>query len=294
MDSNGIDRIDGVGDTRRALGGFLRARRGRVAPEHVGIAGGGRRRVRGLRREELAQLAGISVDYYVRLEQGRATQPSPEVLDALARALGLDAAERNHLATLTGMRGGPPPEARVSPLLRQILDAMAPVPAYVTNHRLDVLAWNDLGGELIGGLGDPGRRDHNQARYFFLDPASRTVFPEWEDRAAESVGQLRVSAGRYPDDAELATLITELSTHSADFRRVWATGEVVMCGAGRKRLRHPEAGLLTLDYETLHVPAAPGETGLVMHVFGAEEGSREAAALARLATAVGREVPATT
>ncbi|MFD8377842.1 helix-turn-helix domain-containing protein [Streptomyces sp. NPDC059679] len=294
MDSNGIDRIDGVGDTRRALGGFLRARRGRVAPEHVGIAGGGRRRVRGLRREELAQLAGISVDYYVRLEQGRATQPSPEVLDALARALGLDAAERKHLATLTGTRGGPPPEARVSPLLRQILDAMAPVPAYVTNHRLDVLAWNDLGGELIGGLADPGRRDHNQARYFFLDPASRTVFPEWEDRAAESVGQLRVSAGRYPDDAELATLITDLSTHSADFRRVWATGEVVMCGAGRKRLRHPEAGLLTLDYETLHVPATPGETGLVMHVFGAEEGSREAAALARLATAVGREVPATT
>ncbi|ADI09968.1 XRE family transcriptional regulator [Streptomyces bingchenggensis BCW-1] len=299
MDSNGIDRaagidrLDGIGDTRRALGGFLRVRRGRVAPEHVGLAGGGRRRVRGLRREELAQLAGISVDYYVRLEQGRATQPSPEVLDALAKALGLDAAERRHLTTLVGTRGGPPPEARVSPLLRQILDAMAPVPAFVTNHRLDVLAWNDLGGELIGGLADPGRRDHNQARYFFLDPTSRTVFPEWEDRAAESVGQLRVSAGRYPDDAELATLITDLSTHSADFRRVWATGEVVMCGAGRKRLRHPVAGLLTLDYETLHVPAAPGETGLMMHVFGAEEGSREATALAGLATAVGREVPVT-
>ncbi|MEU5641383.1 helix-turn-helix domain-containing protein [Streptomyces milbemycinicus] len=299
LDSDGIDRaagigrLDGVGDARRALGGFLRARRGRVAPEHVGLAGGGRRRVRGLRREELAQLAGISVDYYVRLEQGRATQPSPEVLDALAKALGLDTAERNHLTTLVGTRGGPPPEARVSPLLRQILDAMAPVPAFVTNHRLDVLAWNDLGGELIGGLADPGRRDHNQARYFFLDPTSRTVFPEWEDRAAESVGQLRVSAGRYPDDAELAALITDLSTHSADFRRVWATGEVVMCGAGRKRLRHPVAGLLTLDYETLHVPAAPGETGLMMHVFGAEEGSREAAALAGLATAVGREVPIT-
>ncbi|MES4905965.1 MULTISPECIES: helix-turn-helix transcriptional regulator [unclassified Streptomyces] len=295
MDSNGInragaiDRLDGVGDTRRALGGFLRARRGRVAPEHVGIAGGGRRRVRGLRREELAQLAGISVDYYVRLEQGRATQPSPEVLDALARALGLDAAERTHLATLAGTRGGPPPEARVSPLLRQVLDSMAGVPAFVTNHRLDVLAWNDLGGELIGGLSDPGRRDHNQARYFFLDPASRTVFPEWEDRAAESVGQLRVSAGRYPEDADLAALITDLSTHSADFRRIWATGEVVMCGAGRKRLRHPEAGLLTLNYETLHVPAAPGETGLMMHVFGAEARSHEAAALARLAPAVARE-----
>ena len=294
-DTEDVDsRIGEIGDTRRALGGFLRVRRERVAPEHVGLAGGGRRRVRGLRREELAQLAGISVDYYVRLEQGRATQPSPEVLDALAKALRLDTAERRHLATLAGGRGGPAPEARVSRQLRRILDGMGGLPAFATNHRLDVVAWNDLGGELIGGLGDPGRRDRNQARYFFLDPASRTVFPEWEDRAAESVGHLRVSAGRYPGDAELATLITELSTHSADFRRVWATGEVVMCGAGRKRLRHPEAGLLTLDYETLHVPATPGETGLVMHVFGAEEGSREAAALARLATAVGREVPATT
>jgi hypothetical protein len=145
-------------------------------------------------------------------------------------------------------------------------------------------AWNSLGGELLGGLGVPGRRDHNNARYLFLDRASRFVHPEWEDRAAEVVGQLRVSAGRYPDDAELAALVTGLSARSAEFRRIWAGGEVVMCGAGRKRLRHPEAGLLTLDYETLHVPAAPGETGLVVHVFNAEEGSREAAALARLAT----------
>jgi transcriptional regulator with XRE-family HTH domain len=112
--SDGIDRVDGIGDTRRALGGFLRARRGRVAPEHVGLAGGRRRRVRGLRCEELAQLAGISVDYYVLLEQGRATQPSREVLDALARALGLDAAERKHLATLAGARRGPAPRAHGS------------------------------------------------------------------------------------------------------------------------------------------------------------------------------------
>jgi transcriptional regulator with XRE-family HTH domain len=284
--------MDGI-DTGRALGGFLRARRGRVAPEQVGLAGGRRRRVRGLRREELAQLAGISVDYYVRLEQGRATQPSPEVLDALARALGLDAAGRKHLATLAAGRCGPAPGARVSPTLRRILDAMAPCPAFATNHRLDVVAWNALGAELIGGLADdPARRDSNQARYFFLDPASRVVFPEWEDRAGEAVGQLRVSAGCYPDDAELAALITELSARSAEFRRIWASGEVVMCGAGRKRLRHPEAGLLTLDYETLHVPAAPGETGLVVHVFSAEEGSEEAAALARLAEAATEDLSA--
>ncbi len=284
----GSDAIDGVGDTRRALGGFLRARRGRVAPEHVGLAGGRRRRVRGLRREELAQLAGISVDYYVRLEQGRATQPSPEVLDALATALGLDAAERRHLATLADARRHPAPDARVSAPLRRILDAMAPLPAFATDHRLDVVAWNDLGAELIGGLAGPGRRDRNNARFLFLDPASRVVHPDWKDRAAEAVGQLRVSAGRYPDDAQLSALVTELSERSTEFRRIWATGEIVMCAAGRKRLRHPLVGLLTLDFETLHVPAAPGETGLVVHVFSAEENSREAAALARLSTAATR------
>ena len=283
--SDALARTDGIGGTRRALGGFLRARRGRVAPEDVGLTGGRRRRVRGLRREELAQLAGISVDYYVRLEQGRSTQPSPEVLDALARALGLDAAERRHLATLATARRDPAPTARVSPLLQRILDAMDHLPAFATNHRLDVVAWNDLGAELIGGVADAARRDRNNARYLFLDPASRDVHPDWEDRAREAVGQLQVSAGRFPDDTELAALITELSTHHTEFRRIWTTGEVLMCGAGRKRLRHPEAGLLTLDYETLHVPVAPGETGLVVHVFSAEEGSEEAAALNRLAAA---------
>ncbi|GHC80832.1 helix-turn-helix transcriptional regulator [Streptomyces flavofungini] len=279
----GLDGIDGVGDAERALGGFLRARRGRVAPEHVGISGGRRRRVRGLRREELAQLAGISVDYYVRLEQGRATQPSPEVLEALAGALGLDPAERKHLDTLAGTRRGTAPKARVSPLLQRVLDSLTGFPVFATNHRLDVVAWNALGAELVGGLGDGGRRDPNNARFLFLDPASRTVHPEWEGRAAEAVGQLRVSAGRYPDDTELAALISELSEHSADFRRIWGTGEIVMCKAGRKPLHHPLTGPLTLDFETLHVPAEPGETGLVVHVFSADEGSEEAAALARLA-----------
>ncbi|WP_165985091.1 helix-turn-helix domain-containing protein [Streptomyces sp. YIM 98790] len=273
----------GTGDGRRELGRFLRVRRERVAPEQVGLTGGGRRRVRGLRREELAQLAGISVDYYVRLEQGRATQPSPEVLDALARALRLDAAGHKHLVTLATARRGAAPAARVSPQLRRLLDAMERLPAFVTDHRLDVVAWNLLGAELMGGLAEPGRRDPNNARYLFLDPASRAVHPDWEDRAAEAVGQLRVSAGRYPDDRELTALLTELSARSADFRRIWDAGAVVMCTAGRKRLRHPVAGLLILDYETLHVPAAPGETGLVVHVFSAGEHSREAAALARLA-----------
>jgi hypothetical protein len=159
-------------------------------------------------------------------------------------------------------------------------------PAFATDHRLDVVAWNALGAELLGGLDDPARRDRNNARYLFLDPASRDVFPDWEPRAQEAVGQLRVSAGRYPDDGELTALIAELSGGSPEFRRIWDTGEVVMCAAGRKRLRHPVAGRLTLDYETLHVPAAPGETGLVLHVFSAEDGSGDAAALARLADVV--------
>ncbi|MFE5687064.1 helix-turn-helix domain-containing protein [Streptomyces sp. NPDC056512] len=275
-----------TGGSQHGLGDFLRARRARVAPEHVGLSGGRRRRVRGLRREELAQLAGISVDYYVRLEQGRATQPSAEVVDALAGALGLDTAERGHLATLAGARRGPAPEARVSPMLRRLLASMAGFPAFATNHRLDVVAWNALGAELIGGLAEPARRDRNNARYLFLDPASRVVHPEWEDRAAEAVGQLRVWSGRYPDDTELAGLIAELTSHSAEFRRIWDSGEVVMCAAGRKRLRHPVAGLLTLDFETLHVPASPGETGLVVHVFNAGDGGEEAAALARLTETV--------
>ncbi|MEU7578518.1 helix-turn-helix transcriptional regulator [Streptomyces sp. NPDC041068] len=268
-------------DNGRDLGGFLRARRGRVAPESVGLRTGNRRRVRGLRREELAQLAGISVDYYVRIEQGRATQPSPEVLDALAEALGLDTAERRHLATLAAAERVPTPRARISPLLRQLLDSVPHFPAFATNHRLDVVAWNAPGAELLGGLGE--RRDPNNARFLFLDPAARDVYPEWADRAAEAVGQLRVAAGRYPDDTELAALVAELRERSAEFRGFWDSGEIVMCAGGSKRLRHPATGPLTLDYETLHVPASPGETGLVVHVFGAEEGTEEAAALARLA-----------
>ncbi|MCD7443580.1 helix-turn-helix domain-containing protein [Streptomyces lincolnensis] len=282
---SGIGTDIGIGDGK-ALGGFLRARRGRVAPERAGLKGGGRRRVRGLRREELAQLAGISVDYYVRLEQGRATQPSAEVLDALARALGLDTAERRYLDTLATGRPEPAPRVRVGPVLSRALEAMAPLPAFVTDHRLDVVAWNDLGAELMGGLADPARRDRNNARFLFRDPAARDLHPEWEERAAEAVGQLRVAAARYPDDTELAALIGGLAADSVDFRRIWDSGEVVMCAAGRKRLRHPAAGLLDLDFETLHVPAAPGESGLVMHVFSAPPGSREAAALERLATAL--------
>ncbi|MGP3969072.1 helix-turn-helix transcriptional regulator [Streptomyces sp. 6N223] len=273
-------------DDGRELGGFLRSRRARVAPESVGLAAGARRRVRGLRREELAQLAGISVDYYVRLEQGRATQPSDEVLRALARVLGLGATEREHLWTLASARRGGPPSGRVSPLLRRMLDEMPGMPAFVTCHRLDVLAWNALGGALMGGLADPDARDRNQARFAFLDPASRRLMPDWEERAGEMAAMLRYASGRYPDDAYLAELVAELTTLSADFRRLWETGDVVRCTSGTKRFRLPAvggSGEFALDYETLHVPAGPGQEGVQVHVYAAPEGSDAAAALRILA-----------
>ncbi|MFJ4879490.1 helix-turn-helix transcriptional regulator [Streptomyces sp. NPDC088745] len=297
-DTRGTESSRAPAPARPALGEFLRARRGRVAPERVGIAVGRRRRVQGLRREELAQLAGISVDYYVRLEQGRATQPSPEVLDALARALGLGAAERAHLSALAGTGAGPGPvptavgtaeavpAARVGPVLRQILRSLDRLPVIATNHRLDVVAWNALGAELLGGLQGPHpRRDRNNARFLFLDPASRVVHPEWEARAREAVGLLRMAAGRHPDDTALLALVAELAALSEEFRAVWDSGEVTMCAAGRKSLHHPATGPLTLDFETLQVPAAPGQSGLVVHVYSAEEGTPEAAALAELRAA---------
>ncbi|MGH3375475.1 MAG: helix-turn-helix domain-containing protein [Actinoallomurus sp.] len=267
-------------DDGRKLGAFLRSRRARVAPESVGIAAGPRRRVPGLRREELAQLSGISVDYYVRLEQGRATQPSAEILDALARALGLDATEREHLRTLTASRRGlrasaPRRPERVRPELQRLIDEMHGLPAVITGRRQDVLAWNALGSELYGGLGE-GRRDRNNARHLFLDAGSRETFPDWDQRARETVAVLRLAAGRYPDDERLRTLVGELSVRSEDFRTLWAAGDVLVCGSGTKRFHHPLVGELNLRYETLQLPVSAGQE---LHVFSSEQGSESEAAL---------------
>ena len=246
-----------------------------------GIATGPRRRVPGLRREELAQLAGISVDYYVRLEQGRATQPSAEILDALARALGLDATEREHLRTLTASRRGlrsPAPRRRperVRPELQRLIDEMHGLPAVITGRRQDVLAWNALGSELYGGLGE-GRRDLNNARYLFLDASSRETFPDWDQRARETVAVLRLAAGRYADDERLRTLVGELSVGSEDFRTLWAAGDVLVCGSGTKRFHHALVGELYLRYETLQLPVSDGQE---LHVFSSEQGSEAEAAL---------------
>jgi transcriptional regulator with XRE-family HTH domain len=278
-------------DNGHELGAFLRARRARVAPEDVGLSGGRRRRVRGLRREELAQLAGISVDYYVRLEQGRSTQPSAEVLDSLGRALGLDGTERDHLGALArgrgrgrgrGEAGGPRP-GRVSPPLRRILDGMPELPAVVMDYRLDVVGWNALGSELFGRVAERSGPERNHARYLFLDPASREDFPDWAERAREVAAVLRHAIGRHPGDPLLRALVAELTAGHPDFGRLWAAGEVLLCGSGTRRFRHPDVGELVLDYETLCLPVSDGELGEQMYVYTPREGSGTQAALRTLA-----------
>jgi transcriptional regulator with XRE-family HTH domain len=286
--------LEGMDDDGRELGAFLRSRRARVAPENAGVATGTRRRVPGLRREELAQLAGISVDYYVRLEQGRSTRPSPEILDALARVLALDATEREHLRTLTAARrktrSSPRrrPE-RVRPELVRLLEEMTGLPAVILGRRQDVLAWNRLGSELFGGL-DEGRRDRNNARYLFLDARSRETFPDWDQRARETVAVLRLAAGRYADDERLTELVGELSVKSEDFAAMWPAGDVLACGSGTKRFRHPVIGELTLRYETLQLPASAAQAGQELHVYSAgDDGARDGLRLLAGWTAPSRE-----
>jgi transcriptional regulator with XRE-family HTH domain len=269
-------------DTR--LGEFLQARRAQLAPEAAGIAAYGRRRVPGLRREELAQLAGVSVDYYVRLEQGRAAHPSTEVLDAIARALQLDDVEREHmhqLATPSPVRRRTPAAERVAPGIAQLLAALDTVPAVVIGRRMDLLAWNRL---LAALMGDPGKRppnERNMARMMFLDPACRDLYADWEKHARETVGYLRHCAGRHPDDRGIAELVGELSVKSEPFARWWADHLVREKASGTKRYRHPIVGELTLGYETLVPPGAPDQA-LITYV--PEPGSPSETALRLLAS----------
>ena len=241
------------------IGEFLRAKRERVAPEERGLPAGGRRRVPGLRREEVALLAGISPDYYVRLEQGRARAASDQVLDAIARVLSLDEVERDHLRVLARPDAvAPAPRAPSAPAarpgVRALLEAMPQVPAFVLGSAMDVLATNLLGEALIA-LPDGPR---NMARHVFLDPTSPSYYPEWAKVARETAAHLRRMAGLLPDAPEIAALIGELTIGSDDFVREWARQEVVVKTHGRKLVDHPEVGRLSLDYETLTLPDEPG------------------------------------
>jgi transcriptional regulator with XRE-family HTH domain len=263
------------------LGDFLRSRRARIRPEEVGLPSYGRRRVPGLRREEVAQLAGVSVDYYIRLEQGRGPSVSDAVLDAIARVLHMDETEHAYLRTVARPRrtkGSRPAAPRVRPGVQLILDGMDRFPAFVFGRRLDVLAWNAL-ADALSGYSRMAAGERNVARQVFLDPAARDLYPDWAAVAALNVALLHLNAGHHPDDSGMAALIGELSLKSEDFRRLWADHEVMECRFGVKRVRHPVAGLLTLPYETLTLPADPGQT---IVIYTPEPGSETAERLALL------------
>jgi transcriptional regulator with XRE-family HTH domain len=235
--------------------------------------------VPGLRREELAQLAGVSVDYYVRLEQGRAGQPSEGVLDAIARALRLDDAERAHVYDLSRpvrRRRRELRLERVRPGLKRLIDALDGVPVMLTGRRMDVLAWNRLAAALLVDWGALPREQRNAARHVFLDDSARELYADWEEGARATVAYLRLVAGRHPDDAGLAELIGELSMKSEDFRRWWADHDVHEKTHGTKRLVHPIVGELTVSYESLTLP---GDSDQVLVTYTAEPGSESETAL---------------
>jgi transcriptional regulator with XRE-family HTH domain len=263
---------------------FLRTRRARVRPEDVGIETGGRRRVPGLRREEVAMLAGVSLDYYARLEQGRDLQPSDQVLDAVARALRLTGVERAYLhnlvrSTLAVPAPGPlevPPLDAGGRLIVESLD----LPALVVDVRGDVHAMNRMGRALLVGLEPMPSPRSSHARWVFLDPAARTLFTDWEMIARSSVAVLREAAGRHPRDTALHALIGELSVASPEFRAWWADHEVDARCRGLKRLHHPVVGDLVVHTETMELHG--GDRWL--YAYAVEPGSRSAEAMALLGT----------
>ncbi|MFK3669006.1 helix-turn-helix transcriptional regulator [Leifsonia aquatica] len=256
---------------------FLASRRARLTPEQAGIIGGGRRRVAGLRREEVAMLAGMSVDYYAKMERGTLSGVSPEVLDSLARALQLDEAEIAHLhdlarAAAPGSRARPRSRSAgstVRPALQRLLDAID-APAYIANQRKDFLATNSLGAAVFAPILDDPSNQRNNARFTFLNPASRIYYPDWEKGADSIVASLRVAAGQNPHDKALTDLIGELVTRSDTFRMRWAHHDVRFHRSGTKRIHHPEVGDLELDYEALDLPA---DRDLVLFVCAPEPGS---------------------
>ena len=254
-------------DFRAEIREFLGTRRAKVTPEQAGLPvyGGERRRVTGLRREEVALLAGISSEYYTRLERGNATGVSESVIEGIAQALQLDDAERLHLLDL--LRGAgttrpprrQPAQQRVRPAVQRVLDSMSGTPAFVFNGRGDVLAANHLGRALFSLVYADPARPPNNARFVFLSPDARQFFRHWDEVAGETVAMLRAEAGRDLYDRRLTDLIGELSTRSEDFRRRWAAHNVRMHTTGVKLLHHPVVGDLDLPFETFPIPGGPSQ-----------------------------------
>ena len=267
---------------------FLTTRRAKITPEQAGLRFyGANRRVPGLRREEVALLAGISIEYYTRLERRNATGVSGEVLDAIARALQLDDVERAHLTDLVKTANTARPgrrrsaRQRVRPSVQQVLDAMTGAAAFVRNGRLDVLSANQLGYALYSPVFAGSVQPVNLARFIFLDPRSTEFYRDWDGIAAASVGSLRAEAGRDPYDRALTDLVGELSTRSEQFRVRWAAHDVEYYRSGVQPFHHPIAGDLTLDYDALEIPADPG---LTIIAYTAEPGSPTRQALDLLAS----------
>ncbi|MBO0893201.1 MAG: helix-turn-helix domain-containing protein [Acidimicrobiales bacterium] len=243
---------------KKELAAFLRRRRSSIRPDQLRLNGTGRRRTSGLRREEVAWLAGISVDYYARLEQARGPQPSATVLAALARTLGLSDDERAYLFRLGGAGEEPPvaPCRDVPVGILRLLDRLDDIPAYVLDATYDVLAWNPLAEVVIARFSDRPPERRNGVRALFIEPADRgRLHPDdWEGVARATVADLRATAARYPDDPGVHALMEELLAQSPRFARFWFDHEVAVRSSGRYRLLHPVAGLLELDYEVLHLP----------------------------------------
>jgi len=278
----------GFVEPRADIREFLTTRRAKVTPEQAGLTTYGRnRRVKGLRREEVAMLAGISVEYYTRLERGNAAGVSEDVLDGVAGALQLDEAERAHLFdlvraanTTTGATRRSPSQQRVRPTVQRILDSIT-APAYLRNGRLDILAANSLGFALYSPVFEDLAGTANMARFIFLSPRASDFFCDWERIANDAVAILRAEAGRDPYDKRLSDLIGELSTRSDEFRIRWAAHNVKFHRTGAKTLHHPVVGDLILDYEALELA---GDTGQRILVYSAEPASRSQEALDLLAS----------
>ena len=267
---------------------FLTSRRGKITPEQAELRTyGGARRVPGLRREEVALLAGVSVDYYTRLERGSVAGVSESVLEALVRALQLDEAERAHLfdlaraAQTTPRRRRRPAPQRVRPSVQRILDAITGGPAFVRNGRMDLLAANRLGRAFYAQHFDSPHGPANSARFIFLDQRAPDFYADWEQVATDAVAVLRSEAGRDPYDRDLSDLVGELSTRSETFRTRWAAHNVRFHDSGSKRFHHPVVGDVSLTFETMQLSA---DAGLMLFVYTAEPGSRSEEALNLLAS----------
>jgi transcriptional regulator with XRE-family HTH domain len=281
-----VDRVDNRTEVRE----FLTTRRAKLTPDQAGVPlYGQRRRVPGLRREEVAQLAGVSTDYYTRLEKGNLRGASDSVLDAICRALQLDDAERAHLLDLArAARAGAAREPRrrtrpqqVRPSLQHLLDAMTAAAAFIRNGRLDILAINPLGRAFYTPLYEVSARPVNLARYCFLDPSAEDFYPDWADAADTTVALLRTEAGRDPYNRALTDLVGELATRSDAFRTRWAAHDVRLHHTGTKRFRHPLVGDLSVGFNATELPA---DLGLTLTVYTAEPGSESAEKLALLAS----------